>query len=319
MQRDLNSIIETLKPITEYDLEGRRAHLPPDRRPFATSCAKTWSQLRSFPQRGRVRRTATRCSRTAASRFPPSWARGAIADARTTPKRASRSGRSATASVRQAVLRTRARRCVAFAEHRRRQDKDIHAFLELTPEALALRPRPTGSTLPSRQERVPHAGNAGRRAHRLQGQHEPYRHAHDLREPHARDLREPLRRRRASRRRDATPAAFRIGKTQHGRVRVRLLDRDLVRSVKTMNPWDLERVPGGSSGGCCRLRWRRALRAVSLGSDTGGSDPPAGQLLRRGRHEAHVRRRRAATASSPSAPRSIKVGPFATTALPMQP
>ena len=44
----------------------------------------------------------------------------------------------------------------------------------------------------------------------------------------------------------------------------------------TRNPWDLQRIPGGSSGGAAAA-WRRRMAPLSIGTDTGGSiRQPAG-------------------------------------------
>ena len=82
----------------------------------------------------------------------------------------------------------------------------------------------------------------------------------------------------------------------------------------THNPWDLERIPGGSGGGSAA----RSGRVGSAARDRlrhGRLYPPARGRDRHRGGEAHVRRSVAATAPSPSRPRSTSSGPCARTVL----
>jgi hypothetical protein len=56
----------------------------------------------------------------------------------------------------------------------------------------------------------------------------------------------------------------------------------------TRNPWDPARVPGDRAA--VRRDGGREGSPLALGSDTGGSVPPAGGVLRRGRSQADLRR-----------------------------
>ena len=170
--------------------------------------------------------------------------------------------------------------------------------------ARRCRPSPTG--------RLADARPAGGRARGVQGQHEPDGHAHHVLLAHAAQTTCPPTRQRAWQSASSTPAALPHRQAEHGRVRVRLLHRDLRLRPHAATRGISSACPGGSSGGSCGGRGCGHCAGVTLGFRHGRLHPPAGLSFcgHRGR-QAHLRRGQSRYGVVAFGSSLDQVGPFA--------